>query len=772
MTVFYDRQKRRGLIAASNAQLPNAERLPAHRLRAYTPIDCAFSQSTALPDMDFETYSEAGYVWDPQANKGLGRWRSITGGAKSGLFAVGAPVYSEHPSTEVLSLAYDLKDGKGSRLWLPCMPPPQDLFDHIAAGGLIEAHNSGFEWLIWTNVCWRRGWPPLPLKQLRCSMAKARAFGLPGSLDKGGELMALDLTKDKDGKRLLKKFSLPRNPTKKDDRRRIDPMTDDEGPKLYSYNDTDIKSESELSAHCPDLTPMELETWLADQRINMRGVSIDMQTVDNFISIFEQATIALNGELNRITAGRVPTASKIQDLTAWLAEQGVYLPDAQADTIEAEVKRLQPSPARRALEIRAVLGSASVKKLYSIKRQVSYDKRLRELFKFCGAERTGRFAGQGPQPQNLPSSGPSLVQCEPTSGCGRYYPDSLDACPECGSPEWAARRTKDGKALEWSFEMAEQAINDAKCRDFNHMQRLYGDPVAAIAGSLRGLFCAGPGKDLICSDYSAIEAVVLACLAGEQWRIDVFNTHGKIYEMSASKISGVPFDDFMRHKKETGDHHPLRKKIGKVAELASGYQGGYGAWLAFGADKHLSEQEIRDGIKAWRGESPNIVKFWYAIEDCAVKATQCPGTVHSHNGIAFTVKDDVLFCRLLSGRLISYHRPRLHPDTTPWGKSVMKLTVMGVDKGKNQRIDTYGGKLTENIVQATARDILTHAIVNCEKRGYPVVLHVHDEIVSEVDEGTGSVDEFEAIMADLPEWCRDWPIKAAGGWRGKRYRKD
>lgn len=768
MTIIHDQQ--RGLVAIPTDPASSLQGIPAHTLPAHTQIACGFSRSTTLPDMDFETYSEAGYVWREDKKK----WGSITGGSKSGIFAVGAPAYSEHPSTEVLSLAYDLKDGKGSRLWLPVMPPPQDLFDHIAGGGLIEAHNSGFEWLIWTNVCWRRmGWPALPLGQLRCSASKARAFGLAGALATAGQELRLDIQKDEDGKRLLRKFSLPRSPTKNDDRLRINPLYDPDGPKLYSYNDTDIKTESELSAHCPDLSPMELETWLADQRINMRGVAVDMATVENFITVFEQACDALNAELLSLTGGVVPSASKIADLTAWLAERGVHLPNAQSETIDEWLDRLDPSPERRALEIRAVLGSSSVKKLYAIRRMVSYDGRLRELFTFCGAERTGRFAGRGPQPQNLPSSGPSLVQCDTVhNGCGRYYPDTLDACPGCGSPEAFAKRTRDNKALEWSFEMAEQMIRDAQCRSYDNLCYAYSDPVAAIAGSLRGLFCAAQGKDLLCSDYSAIEAVVLACLAGEEWRIDVFRTHGKIYEMSASKITGVPFDDFMRHKKETDDHHPLRKKIGKVAELASGYQGGVGAWKNFGADKHLNEQEIKDGIKAWRDESPSIVKFWYGVEDCAVKATQTPGTVHSHRGIAFTVKDDVLYCRLLSGRLIAYHKPRVHPDVTPRGKQVMKLTVRGIDKGKNVRIGTYGGKLTENIVQATARDILTYAIVSCERRGYPVVMHVHDEIVCEVDEGAGSIEELEAIMADLPDWCKDWPIKAAGGWRGKRYRKD
>ena len=282
------------------------------------------------------------------------------------------------------------------------------------------------------------------------------------------------------------------------------------------------------------------------------------------------------------------------------------------------------------------------------------------------------------------------------------------------------------------------------------------------------------GHDFICSDYSAIEAVVLAALAGEEWRLEVFRTHGKIYEMSAAKISGVPFEEFLRHKETTGDHPPLRKKVGKVAELASGYQGGYNAWLAFGADKHLGEQEIRDAIKAWRKESPAIVNFWYRVEEFAIAAVQAPGARFEYRGLYFGVIDDVLYIRLLSGRLLKYHAPRIKNGTTPWGAPALKLTFMGLDSftKKWTRLSTYGGKLTENIVQATSRDILAHALLKTNAAGYRPVLHIHDEIVAEVPEGWGDVGEFESLMADLPAWCSDWPVRAAGGWRGKRYKKD
>ena len=734
--------------------------LAGHRL----PAGCGFS--TVMPDLDFETYSEAGYTWDNDTEK----WVSITKSPPHGLGAVGASAYSEHPSTEVLSLAYDLKDGQGARMWLPSMPPPFELFEHIAKSGLLEAHNSAFEWYVWENVCHSRmGWPALPYWLLRDSMAKARAFSLPGQLAKLARVLEVSDQKIDDGKRLINKFSKPRNPTKKDPRTRIRPEEEPvDGPKMHAYNVGDIKAESAVSALMPDLSTDELELWLLDQCINLRGVHIDPDGLNNCLAIVEQAFKQYTAELISITEGSVQSAGEIGKIINWLGCEGVHMSSIDADHVEQALKKEDlPANARRVLEIRSLIGAASVKKLFAIDRRRSSDGRLRDLFAFCGADRTGRFAGRGPQPQNLPNSGPRVMRC----ACGRHYGPHLQECPWCGV-------FADATPAEWGINAVEDALKAIASKDLKMVEHYFGDAIASVSGCLRGLFSAAPGCDFLCSDYSAIEAVVLAMLSGEQWRIDVFRTHGKIYEMSAAKISGVPFEELIKHKKETGDHHPLRKKIGKVAELASGYQGGYGAWLAFGADKHLGEEEIRESIKAWRKESPMIVKFWYGLQDAATAAVQNPGTCYAYNGLTYGVKDDVLYCQLLSGRKLSYHQPRLHPDVTPWGKPVLKLTYMGWNsdykKGPQgwMRMDTYGGKLCENVVQAIARDILTFAMKNVERAGYAIALHIHDEIVSEVIEGTGSVEEFERIMATMPTWAADWPIRAAGGWRGKRYRKD
>lgn len=794
--------------------------------------------STVLPDMDFETYSEAGYYFDEEAN----RWRSIVSSPPHGLGAVGASVYTEHPSAEVLCLSYDFKDGVGARLWIPGMEAPWALFDHFARGGIMEAWNSSFEWYVWNNICHKRmGWPALNYLSLRCAMSKNRAFSRPGALKSAGEVAGVQDMKIADGARLITKFCKPHKPTKKDPRRRIRPEEDPEGWKLYEYCIGDIKTESQVSELTPDLSPMELELWQLDQAINFRGVYIDPAALEACVSIVEQATVKYTAELVQITGGTVKTASELQKMKGWLGGRGLFVSSLDMEHVEEELKKSHlPPDVRRVLEIRQTLGSASVKKVFAILRRLSADGRLRDLFAFHKAH-TGRFAGQGPQPQNLPKSGPKIYRCG-GKDCRRFYTVQRPRCPWCG-----ADGAYFSNAAEWGLGAAEDALAVIATRDLATVEHYFGDSIDAVSGCLRGLFSAAPGHELICSDYSAIEAVVLACVAGEQWRIDVFNTHGKIYEASASMITGIPLQEFMDYKKRTGDHHPMRNKIGKYAELASGYQGWLGAWKNFGADKHLSDDEIKDAVRKWRDASPAIVALWAGLEGAATSAVQSPGDCFQYRGIAYGVCDDVLYCQLPSGRCLSYHEPRILPKekivyddgekflnnetlqemfsfgkiraleeiaipvvngeqyaasfdnitismqngslrlTTPNGvlafagarvQTDWNLTYMGENSDYKRgpkgwmRLETYGGKLAENVVQGAACDVLTFGMMNLEKAGYPIVLHVHDEDVSEVPIGFGSIEEYEAIMSTMPPWAQGWPIKASGGWRGQRYRKD
>lgn len=724
--------------------------------------------------IDFETYSEAGYHWNPLIQK----WKADDP-QNPGISGVGAWIYSIHPSANIISLAY------GNTVWTPDLPPPYSLFEYIRNGGLCWAYNSFFEYAIWNNVGVPKfGWPPLPLEQLRCSQSRAKAFGLPATLKHVGAALNLDIQKDKAGDLLIRKLCIPRSPTKNNHLQRLTPESNPEDfSNFYKYNLQDIKSEAAVKQAVPALSKTEEDLWLLDQKINWCGVHIDRDGLEACLEILKQAENKYTQELRTITNGAVGSVNEIQNMQRWLFDQDVRTNSLDKEHIKRLLDRELPPHCRRVLELRQILGSASVKKLHSIKRYLAPDDRVRGLFKYCGAERTGRFSAGGPQPHNMPASGPKVKQC---CRCGTVQWADLVKCSHCDDIQF--------NDYEWGVETAKRALQDISTRDLSYVERYWGDPLTTISGCLRSLYSAAPGNELIASDYSAIEAVVLACLAGEEWRIEVFRTHGKIYETSAAKISSTPFEEILAYKEQNGQHHPLRKKLGKVAELASGYGGWLGAWKAFGADKFMDDDEIKQNILRWRDESPMIVEFWggqyrglpwrggvtpefYGLEGAAVMAVLNPGQCYSYREISYGVKDNVLYCRLPSGRCLAYHQPEARREEDNLGVPVWKLSFMGWNSNPLQgpigwiRIDTYSGKLTENVVQATARDILTHAMPKLETAGYPIVLHVHDEICSEVPEGYGSVEEYEAIMMERPTWAAEWPIKAAGGWRGKRYRK-
>lgn len=785
-------------------------------LSAGSIIKTTLYQSEVLPSMDFETYSEAGFVMLPNHPhgevivNGRKRWvppysvKGVGSQGKGGLPVVGTPVYAEHPTTEILSLYYDLKDGLGRRRWLPGTPNPTDLLEHIARGGLIEAWNVTFEWWIWNMVAVRRlGWPVLPLPQCRCAMAKARRFSLPGSLDNAAKVLGTP-QKDKDGKRLLEKLSRPHSPTKSRPAHRWTPATAwDEFCRLYTYNDGDVVAEDNASARIPDLTPYELDIWQMDQTINARGVYVDVETLDAALDILSQAEVKYTNELQQITGGAVSSVSEIQKFGDWLASQGCGLPNLQAETIrDALAGNLMPlsGPARRALEIRDGLCAANVKKLRSLKLQTSSDGRLRDQYMYCGADRTGRWSAGGVQLQNITAKGPKNTRCESCEKLfGRDAPSAQLQPPDGGTPTCPRC---DGWLMhdepEWTIEAVEQAIEDIRTKSLEHVERMWGAPIAVLCGCLRGMFMARPGHKLVCCDFSAIEAVAAACLSRCHWRIEVFATHGKIYEASAAKATGIPFEEILAYKKQHGSHHPARKGVGKIRELAGGYGGWINAWKNFGADEFFDNDDaIKHDVLKWREESPEIVDMWggqyrwcgpgkwdyrpelHGLEGCVILAIQNPGQCFSHNDITYGVADDILFCRLPSGRYLHYHRPRLTPvaDKLNRGPSV-QISFEGYNSNAQKgpvgwiRMETFGGRLFENVVQAVSCDIQAEALLRLERAGYPIVMHTHDEGCAEVpDDPQWNIERMAAIMSERPAWADWWPLKAAG-WEHQRYQKD
>lgn len=751
------------------------------------------------PTLDFETYSEAGFVWhepgvDPK--KPLGFWGPLPGApqGKKGLSVVGASVYTEHATAEVLSAHYDLCDGRGVRRWHPGDPLPYDLFEHVAAGRELDAHNAMFEFLVWSNICVRKyGWPPLNPYVLRCTMATARVNNLPGKLENLGDVLGLDVQKDKAGKRLLDKFSKPRNPTKGDPRTRILPSDDADGSALFDYGDRDVLAEQAAGDAMEPMSADELAFWHIDQEINRRGLGVDRAAIRDCLAVLAEAHEQYGREHVEITGGLQP--GQLAEVRGWLSAHGVNLPDMQAETIDDALQRGDlPAHCRRVLEIRSLLGSASVKKLYAMENQTGASDRLQNLIVHHGA-RTGRPTGEGPQPLNLPKAGPKLVKC---GCCGKPHRPKVDACPWCNVPCPPIERK-----AKWSHEYVDAVLEIMATRSLGLIEWFFGDALLAIQGCVRGLFIADDGNDLIASDYSAIEAVVAAMISGEQWRIDTFKARKDIYLSSASKITGTTYEAYVEYAEQHGDNHPDRQNIGKVAELALGYGGWEGAWRAFDpAEADKSSDQICGIIRAWRDASPQIVAHWggqrvkdgwqwrdelYGIEGAVIAAIQNPGFVYVPRppsvgnikpwpvDLQFYVRDDILRMVLPSGREIKYWHPRVAPSQKRPGTLEISYMTWNTNPKYGAlgwvRMATWGSRVYENADQAIAHDILRYAIINLRAAGYPVVLHVYDEIVGEIPKGTGSIEQFEAIMATLPPWAAGWPIRATGGWRGKQYRK-
>lgn len=746
-------------------------------------VPAGHGYASLLPDMDFETYSGAGYVIVD------GKRKSAYTQTKSGLKAVGSYLYSIHPSTEVLCLAYDLKDGIGKRLWKPGMADPHDLFAHIRSGGLIESWNTTFEHHIWNNVCHARmGWPRLSYTQQRDAMAKSRAWGLPGALGEAAKVIRPDVLKDGDGKRLLNKFSVPRSATKKDPRNRILPSEDPaDAQLLYNYCVQDIATESALSECIPDLNAEEEEFWLNTCKANYTGVGARIEEVNATINILEQAYPKYNALVYQYTNGEVEEASKVQQIINWMQMRyGIRTKELDDEKIEELLAKSDlPPPVQGVLEVRQMIGSAGVKKVYAMQRLLSPDQRIRDLFIYHGA-RTGRDTGSDVQLQNLTKNAPKIQWC---GGCEK--PMGLhhnDYCPHCGGPLPLLSYLKDD-SKDWTWEAVDHALEAMKTGSLEWVEYVFGDAVLAVSGCIRGLIVAKEGHDLIASDYSSIEAVVLAALAGEQWRIDAFHAKKDIYLMGASMITGNSYEWYFENG---GKKHPDRQYLGKISELALGYFGWLGAWRNFDKTDKFSDDEIKKIILQWRAASPAIVEFWggqsrgkpwedapfapYGIEGAALMAILNPGTCYAYRSITYGVKDNVLYCQLPSGRSLAYHRPRADPDPKNAGRFVLSYEGWNSNPKMGAkgwvRINTYGGRLTENIVQAVSRDIMVFAVNNLERAGYPCVIRVHDEIVAEIPHGFGSIEEFEAIMATLPPWAQGWPVRAAGGWRGLRYRKE
>ncbi|HBH3610643.1 TPA: DNA polymerase [Clostridioides difficile] len=556
-----------------------------------------------------------------------------------------------------------------------------------------------------------------------CTMIKALTLGLPGSLDSVSKALKFneDKQKMKEGKALIQYFCKPCKATKVNKgRTRNLPIHDmEKWNKFKEYCKQDVVVEREIRNKLSKYktTEREIKLWYLDQRINDTGIKVDTELIENAIECDKRYTEKLTKEAIKITGLNNPNSPA--QLKKWLSDKVSFeITSLTKESIPEILKQVDDENVVRTLELRKLMSKTSIKKYEAMKLAKGNDNRVRGLLQFYGANRTGRWAGRLVQVQNLPQN----------------HIEDLDL-----------------------------ARNLLKEGDFDLIELLYDSVPDVLSQLIRTAFIPSEGHRFIVSDFSAIEARVIAWLAGEKWRLDVFNSHGKIYEASASQMFKIPIENIKKGSE-------LRQK-GKLAELSNGYGGSVGALISMGAIKMgLKEEELQPIVTAWRNANPNITKFWWDVDKAAKKAIKDRTIVEIQHGIKFIYNPGVLFIELPSSRRLSYLRPKIEPHTTFSGD---KITYEGMEQTSKQwkRIDTYGPKLVENIVQATARDCLREAMFNVTDAGYSIVMHVHDELVIDVDKKGGSLEEVNSIMGKEISWAKGLPLKA-DGYECDYYKKD
>jgi DNA polymerase len=614
--------------------------------------------------------------------------------------------------------------------------------------------------------------------QAHCSAAKARASAYPGALGELAEVLKLSQQKDKAGGDLIRKLTMPKKPTKANQSLRWTPLTAaDDFARFYEYNKQDIVTEAHASARVPDLTPREHDVWKLDLRINMRGMQVDTAAVEDCIVIIEQAELRYNGELREITNGVVQKSTEVAKMLEWMRTQGVYLYELDEDTLADALKRTDyPRNVLRVLRIRQILAFGSCKKYYAFRSQTTAAGRLYDQYTYYGAH-TSLWNGRGVQPANLYKG----VFSKPEQA------EHALAIIRCRSIELVEFEYGEGSA--WALDPKNNGPLDA---------------LEVVASCLRSMIIAKPGHRLISADFTAIQAVATSCMANEQWRIDVFRTHGLIYLAMAALITGKTVEYYVQYRKQHGKHHDDRQ-LGKLAVLSADFGAWVNGWKRFGADDLLGDDDaIKAVVLKTRDAIPNIVKFWggqtinkfkhdeqqllFGLEGAAISAILQPGDCFNSNpssrlGVLYQVHDDVLYCRPPSGGFIRYHAPRLTPSTrnyaSPWE---FEMSYEGNNSNATKgrigwvRMSLYGGVQTQNVISHMCREIQADALLRLERGGYPVVMHTHDEGVAEVPNGFGSIAGYMECVRPLPAWaiCEDgqpWPIKVPDAWEAQRYGK-
>ena len=661
-----------------------------------------------------------------------------------GKFAVGVRAYAEHPSTEVLCVAFARGDGPVD-LWLPGQPIPDVVLRAATNPGCRWiAHNAAFERAILEHVLTpRHGWPVVPTDRHICTMALALSHAYPGGLDAAATALGLVNRKDVAREKEVKKMWSPRKPRRGEDSTKIYWVdTPELRASLHAYNRQDVVAERELHQRLSALSPAEQEVWVIDQDINDLGVHIDVDLATAASAMAARTMADLHERMNIETGGAVTAATQVKALKTWLKSQGVMLPrrpkkqkggTSWEDCLdEDDIGRLLagdlPTPAARAaLEIRVLAAQTAVSKFDKMLRTRCVDGRVRNLYRAYGAV-TGRWSGEGFQPQNLKR--PEILR--------------TDA-------------------------LIEEAITIVLAGDYEGAKARYGDVLRMLGDLSRSMLIPAPGCRFIVGDFSTIEARVLALLAGDFDKLARFRdfdagTGRDLYCITAEKVLGL---DHVEEKSP-------ERQLGKTFELGLGYQMGNGRLLTtirsarVPGTEGTTEVDTARWVSRWRAANPKIVALWAALDASATTAVRTPGAIVSCGVLKFALVDGVLLLKLPSGRELSYPAPRIEPGK--FGRDAVVFTDM--EAGRRRGRHMYGGAWAENATSAVARDLLVEAMKRLQAAGYVLALHTHDEVVCEMPIGEGNLAEFKRLLVAAPEWADPALPIAAKVFESDRFKKD
>ena len=678
--------------------------------------------------------------------------------------------YSEDPSTEIMCFAYRIGTGPVEGFDHPNFQIPEDLLAAIDSGAIIVAHNSVFERLIWNRVLRRfyQNLPELTADNFTCTMARAAAVGMPQGLDRLCRALKLRVEKDMIGHRLMMKMCKPVGFSETGEPLWHDSPQDRE--RLLTYCKYDVLAEDAADAVLPELTPEERQVWLLDQKINDRGVPLDREAAERADNVVQIAKKRANRRMWELTGGAVSACTKVKAIVTWLVARG-YVCDSIADEhvtrLLIETQAREDTVAEQVLICRRSAGKSSTSKLDAALRSVSADGRMRGMLRYHGAG-PGRWSGQLFQPHNI----------------------------------LRVDQERDAADVALVFDLLDGRSSAEEIYDF--LISVYGDAMTPIAKSMRGMICSD--TKLRGGDFSNIEGRISAWLARETWKVEAFEAYDAgtgpdLYKVAYANSFGIPVDEV----------NGAQRQIGKVEELALGFQGAVGAFISMGANYGVKprdvaaavypvvsrdawskawskfgkgfstfglEQPIHTGLQVvvdlWRDAHPNVVERWWEIQDAAIDAVMHPGRIVPcvHGRVRYMVDRGFLWCSLPSGRTIAYAYPRIVGDGGP-NKDQRQVEFTGVDsqtkRWRDQRL--YGGLQWNNIVQGTARDLLVFSIFALKAEGYKIILTVHDENVDESEEELRrSLAHFSQVMERRPVWAAGLPV-AVKVWEDRRFGK-